>query len=471
MKIISKLILLLVTSVLFGRLTEAADINNDSVTAEDLGISQPLVLPTNPFYFLKEFKRGVQKTFTFGSIKKLDFELKVANEKITELKKLEEIVSENPAAVEKALDNYQSNFDSLSERIKEMEYDSQNERLNKFISDFTDNGLKHLELFFELKEKVSDKNQRKINDLQNAVAESISQIFLKLEKPEIARNVLAGAIKGQRGGIATEFRLIEILSKIEKKLSDNLKNVLRGAEENSLYSFQSKIEAVNLNGNLEEVLTKLPLDAADKIRIFDELREIIIDSNIKNSLNIVRQDILDTASNKKEIRKQQAEEMIAEAENAIQELKNTLAGFKLKSTYVNALSSKSDFNLKQAKDVFNIGNYGQSFGQASAALAAARAALIQAVKFDNNSGNNLDDDLKILKEIYDNVAGKMKQTDFNEKNQPDLFNLLLKSEKSLAALSDLINKNLNANLIISASRTSKILLFRTENKLNELIKP
>jgi hypothetical protein len=38
-------------------------------------------LPTSPFYFLKEWGRGIRMFFTFDPIKKSELEIKISDEK------------------------------------------------------------------------------------------------------------------------------------------------------------------------------------------------------------------------------------------------------------------------------------------------------------------------------------------------------------------------------------------------------
>jgi len=64
---------------------QTEDASVEEVTTEDLGISDPGLLPTNPFYFLKEWGRGVRQLFAFNPIKKAELELRFTNEKAAEL--------------------------------------------------------------------------------------------------------------------------------------------------------------------------------------------------------------------------------------------------------------------------------------------------------------------------------------------------------------------------------------------------
>ena len=69
----------------------------------DLGIEDPGTLPTSPFYFLKEWRRGLKLLFTFDRVKKAELELEISNEKAAEAKKVEEENPDNIEAIKRAI--------------------------------------------------------------------------------------------------------------------------------------------------------------------------------------------------------------------------------------------------------------------------------------------------------------------------------------------------------------------------------
>ena len=97
---------LLVGGVIFAQDSDTQDAE-EAVTIEDLGIEDPGLLPTSPFYFFKEWGRGVQSFFTFNPIAKVELELRFTNEKAAEAKKVEELNPDDETAIARALQNYQ----------------------------------------------------------------------------------------------------------------------------------------------------------------------------------------------------------------------------------------------------------------------------------------------------------------------------------------------------------------------------
>ena len=46
---------------------------DELLTLEDLGIENPGILISNPFYFIKKFRRSTWRIFTFSQLKRADF--------------------------------------------------------------------------------------------------------------------------------------------------------------------------------------------------------------------------------------------------------------------------------------------------------------------------------------------------------------------------------------------------------------
>jgi hypothetical protein len=90
------LIFALGSIALAQKMTEVTQ--DEEVSAQDLGISEPKWLPDHPLYFLKNWGRGIQLFFAFNRAKKAELRLKFANEKIIESEKLAEL-KKNPEDV------------------------------------------------------------------------------------------------------------------------------------------------------------------------------------------------------------------------------------------------------------------------------------------------------------------------------------------------------------------------------------
>src|SRR3989344_9184535 len=148
---------------------------NSTISLQTLGVSKTGLLPTNPFYFFKEWKRGIQRFFTFNKTKKTVLELDIANQKAAELKSLEEIQPDNTEAIQKALRNYEEAVLRLKERLQNLQKTNDTKTFDDFLSSLTEQPLKHQQLLEELSEKFEDA-QETIEEIQKTLDDVILEV-------------------------------------------------------------------------------------------------------------------------------------------------------------------------------------------------------------------------------------------------------------------------------------------------------
>lgn len=110
------------------------------------------LLPTNPFYFLKNWKRSVLMFFTFNPIAKAELELEFFDQKAVELEKLQEIRPDDDRGISKALRNYQESHEYLKVRLETLGQDSLLEKL-------ADQVIEHEELIGDIAQKLEDRKE------------------------------------------------------------------------------------------------------------------------------------------------------------------------------------------------------------------------------------------------------------------------------------------------------------------------
>ena len=181
------------------------------ITTKDLGVENPGILPSSPFYFLKEWRRGIKKIFTFDPVKKAELELEETNERAAEIKKLEEIAPSNIEAITKAAANYQRNVERLKNRLEGLKETSQNPNVDKLLDKLVERSLQHQQLFDNLKLKFEEKAELKeqLKAGQEKIDEIVAKIPEKFENIEAFRQRLEKAIENQPEGVLKELRLKE----------------------------------------------------------------------------------------------------------------------------------------------------------------------------------------------------------------------------------------------------------------------
>lgn len=202
-----------------------AIIQQEEVNTGDLGIENPGILPTSPFYFLKEWRRGIKKMFTFDPVKKAELELNETNERAAEIKKLEDVVPSNIEAITKAVNNYQKNVERLKNRLEGLKETSQNPNVDKLLDKLVERSLQHQQLFENLKAKFEGKTELKeqLKAGQEKINEVIVKIPEKFEDVAAFKQRLEKTIKGlqKKNGIS--------------KLPDYYKNLAKECESKGAY--------------------------------------------------------------------------------------------------------------------------------------------------------------------------------------------------------------------------------------------
>lgn len=144
---------------------------------------EPVILPTNPFYFAKEFARSIRMFFTFGRLNKAAYELQVADEKAQELKQVEDLAPENSEGIEKAVDNYSQNVDRLKARLESLKETSSNPNVSALLDNLTTRAMSHEALLEGLKDRNSAIKE-KIQTAEENINTAVSEASMKFDSPE-----------------------------------------------------------------------------------------------------------------------------------------------------------------------------------------------------------------------------------------------------------------------------------------------
>lgn len=409
----------------------------------DLGTDGSGLLPSNPFYFLKEWGRGFRKLMTFNAIRKAELELDVLNEKAAELKKLEEITPENVEALIGAFDNYKIAADGLRLRLETLKENSQNPNIDRLLTQLTERGFKHQQLFNDLEEKFSaeDRLTEGLSELKDKLAETLAAGFAALDSPEGFRSRLKSALE-IRGESFNELRAAEFIGRLEEKFSGDLQKEASSLKDDLLIKFSGRLQA------RPALLENLPGEPIHGLELIDEVRERVSDSDLKSELNVARQRVLDQAAEDKKIGQ-------AEAENAIESARELISAVSVPTrSSVKELLERAKFNLSQAEKLFEEGNYGGAFGQATAASAAAKNALAQLTP-DAADNSQV---FEAIKGEYDSLVAQAKNLNLTKEKQPKLFALLADAEKRIVDLTRLTEKKALTETIAASLRNIKFIL-------------
>lgn len=254
---------------------EAVALDED-IQPEDLEVSEPRILPDNPFYFLKNWARGIQMFFAFEPVKKAELRLKFANEKLIEAKKIVE-KTKDPEKIKKATENYQQEIERIKERVEKIkEKAKENPGVESFLDKFIHQQTLHQKLLQRLETQVPAEVFEKIKEARERHLERFQEVMLKLEdRKEKITEKLDEILEKQRGSQFKNFKNLEVLKNLEEKVPEEAKEAIKKAQENALKRLQGNLEKMSSEDQerFKEYLEKISGDKEKQMEILENLRE------------------------------------------------------------------------------------------------------------------------------------------------------------------------------------------------------
>src|SRR3989344_5694066 len=125
----------------------------ETATPSELGVENTGILPSNPFYFFKEWGRGLRRTLTVSDFKKAQLALEFLNERAAEIMKLEEITPENISAFARGVANYGEGASELKNKLVLLRGNASATRL---VDPLLDKALKHQDILVGLFNKFGE---------------------------------------------------------------------------------------------------------------------------------------------------------------------------------------------------------------------------------------------------------------------------------------------------------------------------
>ena len=250
----------------------------------DLGVNSPLILPGNPLYIFKEFGRGVRRLFTFNKESKAFLELEILNKKAAEIKSLEE--KEKTGEVAGAVRKYERSAEVLAMRIGSLEQ-SEADKKEKLIVSLTGKLLNHHELF----EEFFDHNGNFGEEMEN-IKTALDRISVAMvgsfENPGDFKKIFEEAVVNHEDGTLKEFNAVHILDRIQGQLPEEARDKIASLKDDLILRFEGRFRAES-NDDFIKALDELTINNPEELKVFDEVREKIGDSDLKSRMNLIRQ--------------------------------------------------------------------------------------------------------------------------------------------------------------------------------------
>jgi DNA repair exonuclease SbcCD ATPase subunit len=239
---------------------------DEEVTAQDLGISEPKVLPDSPFYFLKNWGRAIGLFFAFGPVKKAELRLKIANEKLIEAKKLAEM-KKDPKLIEKALNEFQNEIGKISQES--------GENLKQFSAKLIHQQILHQKILQKLETQVPPEVYEEIKAQREKHLEKFAQVMQKVEAKDKIAETLVNELEKVKGSEFKEFKSLELLREIEEKMPKEVKEKIRAKRLEKIEELAKKLEKMSEEEKerFKIYVEQISGDKEKKLEILENLKE------------------------------------------------------------------------------------------------------------------------------------------------------------------------------------------------------
>jgi len=268
---------------------EEAITADENITAGDLEVSEPSILPNSPIYPLKDFWRKVRVKLTFNSVKKAELQLKFANERLIEVKKLVDKTG-NEQILQGALDKYQQEMEIVRNRIEVMEEKAaDNSKIDEFLDKFTDKVIKQERLMNRLEQQLSDKPEvlETIRQNKERALEHLGEALNRLEDVDKIPERLEKNLENIEGSQYKNFKNLEVLLELENKVPEQAKEAIQQAQENSLNRLHGDLNNMSAEDQtkFKSYLEQIGGNEDTKVEIIEKLQQKVENRILPPALN------------------------------------------------------------------------------------------------------------------------------------------------------------------------------------------
>ena len=275
------------------KVNEMVDLDED-IEAEDLEVGDPTILPDSPFYFLKNWRRGIQSFFTFSQVKKAELKLKFASEKLIEAKKMI-VKGVSEEEVLGALEGYKNEIETAREYIEQRKPDIEDPKVERFFEKLIDRNFKHQKLLDRIEEKLSSDVYEKVKEVKEKALENFASTTLEIASAEKLREKIEKITDEQEGSKLKHIKNLEVLMRIEEKVPEQAKEAIRKAQANCLKRLKDNLEAIPEVEKpiLEEYMERIAGNETRHFEIISELEATEISLKVQGMVEKSKEKVLE----------------------------------------------------------------------------------------------------------------------------------------------------------------------------------
>src|SRR3989338_9944905 len=205
-----------------------------------VSVQNPGILPTSPFYFLKEWRRALIRSLTSNPISRASFELDVLDEKAVEMQKMKELNNGSEKTIAVSIGSYAKSLEDLKTTLNgPVSQTANSDKKQRLTEEVSKEVYEHSEYLSELSSEYAE-NDRIVAAVQNVSVLSLEVVGNTETVSQNASGIIgmALAVTGSSTTFATS--------------SDVLANSTTTADASSSIPQQLSIPAVQTADKVEE---------------------------------------------------------------------------------------------------------------------------------------------------------------------------------------------------------------------------
>lgn len=428
----------------------AAEIPSQSQGTEATGI-----LPSNPFYFFKEWGRSIRRTLSFTDLKKAETQLGVVAEQIAEIEKLNELQVAKREAFERAVGNYSANIDLLKTYATTLHSSRGNAAVEKLLGAIVTRGANHYIALQGLLGKFDGKEYAYAFD--RTVNEAIDHLVGLLASLPNVPSALRAA-PDEQGDHARELFVALLAERLIRVASQDVAYELMKLQQTMIQKWTGQPEFIERIGEAR--------DSEALLQVVDIAREKVFDNDLKNALNVVRQAMLEQMREQGVIDRALVTRAINNAKNIVSDASRKVGVSGELALIVRGLLDRARFQITAAESFLEDGSLGNAYGQIIGAVTAARGAAVLAT----TTAADYTLELEYMRQYFDAAMERVRASGIDEKLAPILFSKIGEAEVQIAKFGDLIAKNASVAKIVAAMRVAESMLGNIDQLIKELAK-
>jgi hypothetical protein len=272
---------------------------DEDFTPEDFGLNSVGLLPTNPFYFLKDARRGFTNLFTFDDLGKAERKLQFASERIVELQSIAERENVDPVILRSAFLNFQAELDALRGFITTISETASDEESKDLARKLMNAVVKYEKILGKLEQSLPTEVFGDVRNAQNGVAGAFGSAF-DLVDADVASEEIVRILDEQKGSEFKQFKNLEFLKNVSEKVPKKAKDAIKIAEKDALSKLHSELERLEdaKRAIFEDFIKEIGGNEVSHLEILGDLEVLPLSEDVRNILLKAKEETLTRTQNR-----------------------------------------------------------------------------------------------------------------------------------------------------------------------------